>query len=158
MGEQSTSARIWGPVRRFVPLFAAALIGMTLSGSAWFATSLREGQLAELEFNARANRNLLILQSGVDNYVAVIEALRALFQSSEHDINRREFANVTEFLLNGRSAILALSWLPRVMRDQRSAFELAAAQSGPLGYHITTVSPDGTLAPAGDQDEYFPIL
>jgi diguanylate cyclase (GGDEF)-like protein len=157
-GEQSISATIWGRVRRFVPLFAAALIGMTLSGSAWLATSLREGQLAELEFDAQANRNLLILQSGIDSYVAVAEALRALFQSSEHDINRREFANFTAFLLNGRSAILALSWLPRVTRDQRAAFELAAARSGPPGYHITAVTPDGTLAPAGDQDEYFPML
>jgi diguanylate cyclase (GGDEF)-like protein len=158
MSEPSRSPTIWRRARRFAPLFAAALIGMALSGSAWFATSLREDQLAELEFNARANRNLLILQNGIDNYVAVIEALRALLQSSEHETSRREFANVTEFLLNGRSAILALSWLPRVTRDQRSAFELAALGNGLSGYHITTVASDGTLAPAGDQDEYFPIL
>jgi diguanylate cyclase (GGDEF)-like protein len=158
MSEPSIGSTIWHRVRRFVPLFAAALIGVALSGSAWFATSRREDQLAELEFNTRANRNLLILQNGIDNYVAVIVALRALFQSSEHDTNRREFANFTDFLLNGRSAILALSWLPRVTRDQRTAFELTAARSGLPGYHITTVEPDGTLAPAADQNEYFPIL
>jgi CHASE1-domain containing sensor protein len=158
MGDMSIGATILHHVRRLVPLFAAALIGMALSGSAWFATSFRESQLAELEFNARANSNLLILQNGIDNNVAVIEALRAVFQSTEHDTNRREFANFTEFLLNGRSAILALSWLPRVTRDQRSGFELAAVRNGLPGYHITTVAPDGTLAPAGDQDEYFPIL
>jgi len=158
MSEPSIGSIIWHRVRRFVPLFAAALIGVTLSGSAWFATSRREGQLAELDFNTRANRNLLILQNGIDDYVDVIGALRALFQSAEHDTNRREFANFTDFLLNGRSAILALSWLPRVTRDQRSAFELAAARSGFPGYHITKVEPDGTLAPAGDQNEYFPIL
>jgi diguanylate cyclase (GGDEF)-like protein len=158
MSELPTSPTIWHQVRRFVPLFAAALIGIALSGSAWFATSFREDQLSELEFNARANRNLLILQSGIDDYVAVIAALRALFQSSEHDTNRREFANFTDFLLNGRSAILALSWLPRVARDQRSAFELAAVRNGLPGYRITTVEPAGTLAPADDHDEYFPVL
>jgi diguanylate cyclase (GGDEF)-like protein/PAS domain S-box-containing protein len=158
MSELSTSPTIWHQVRRFVPPFAAALIGIALSGSAWFGVSLREDQLSELEFNARANRNLLILQNGIDNHVAVIAALRALFQSSEHDTNRREFANFTDFLLDGRSAILALSWLPRVTRGQRPAFELAAVRNGLPGYHITTVEPAGTLAPAGDHDEYFPVL
>jgi diguanylate cyclase (GGDEF)-like protein len=158
MSEPSIRPTIRHHARRFVPLFAAVLIGVTLSGSAWFATSRREGQLAELDFNTRANRNLLILQNGIDDYVDVIGALRALFQSSEHDTNRREFTHFTDFLLNGRSAILALSWHPRVTRDQRSAFELAAARSGLPGYHITTVEPGGTLAPADDQNEYFPIL
>jgi diguanylate cyclase (GGDEF)-like protein/PAS domain S-box-containing protein len=158
MSDLTPSPTIWHQVRRFAPLFAAALTGIVLSGSAWFGVSLREDQLSELEFNARANRNLLILQNGIDNQVAVIAALRALFQSSEHDTNRREFANFTDFLLDGRSAILALSWLPRVTREQRSAFELAAVRNGLPGYHITTIEPAGTLAPAGDHDEYFPVL
>jgi diguanylate cyclase (GGDEF)-like protein/PAS domain S-box-containing protein len=148
MSEPSIRTTIWRRFRPFVPICAAALIGVALSSSAWFAASLREDQLAELEFNARANRNLLILQNGIDNYLAVIAASRALFQSSEHDTNRREFATFTDFLLNGRTAILALSWLPRVTRDQRSAFELAAARDGLSGYHITTVEPDGTLVSA----------
>lgn len=148
----------WRRARHFMPMCAAALVGLALSGSMWLAVSLREDQLAESEFHARATSHALTLQNGIDDYLDVIAALRALFQSSEHGVNRREFGDFAEFLLHGRSAILALSWLPRVTRDQRRAFELAAVRDGLPGYHITSVAPDGGLAPAADQNEYFPVL
>jgi diguanylate cyclase (GGDEF)-like protein len=144
--------------RHFVPMFAAALVGLTLSGSAWFAALLQEDRLAERELHERARGHALLLQHGVHEYVDQIAALRALFQSSPHDISRQEFANFTEFLLHDRPAILAFSWIPRVKRDQRVAHELAAIRDGLRSYHITSTAPDGKVAPAPDQNEYFPLL
>ena len=72
--------------RYFVPMFAAALVGLTLSGSAWFAALRQEDRLAEQELQERAKGLALLLQHGVDEYLDQIAALRALFQSSNRGI------------------------------------------------------------------------
>jgi diguanylate cyclase (GGDEF)-like protein len=140
-----------------VPTFAAALAGLTLSATAWLAISHREDQQAQLELQARAKDHALILQEGINDYVEEIATLRAFFQSSKHEIDREEFAKFTDYLLHDRPPILALSWLPRVTRDQRAALELAARDAIP-GYRIAAVTPDGKLVTSPEHDEYFPVL
>jgi CHASE1-domain containing sensor protein len=84
--------------------------------------------------------------------------LRAAFQASEHGISRREFQSFTDHLLRDQTAIFAASWIPRVTRDQRSPHELAAARDGLSGYGIKSVAADGSLSPAEEASEYFPIF
>jgi diguanylate cyclase (GGDEF)-like protein/PAS domain S-box-containing protein len=157
MNDLSVSPAPWHRARHLVPTFAAVLVGLALSGSAWLAISQHEDHEAALELQARAKDHALILQAGIHDYVEEIAALRAFFQSSERAINRREFADFTGYLLHDRPAILAFSWLPRVTREERAAHELAAKATIP-GYRIASISPDGKLAPAPDHDEYFPVL
>jgi diguanylate cyclase (GGDEF)-like protein len=147
----------WRRVRPLVPTFAVALAGLALSAVAWLAISHREDQQAQRELQARAKDHALSLQEGIDDYVEEIATLRAFFQSSKHEIDRQEFASFTEYLLHDRPPILALSWLPRVTRDQRAAFELAARAEIP-GYRITAIAPDRTLVASPGHDEYFPVL
>jgi diguanylate cyclase (GGDEF)-like protein len=147
----------WHRARPLVPTFAVALAGLALSAIAWLAISQREDEQAALELQARAKDHALILQEGIDDYVEEIATLRAFFQSSEHQIDRQEFARFTEYLLHDRPPILALSWIPRVTRDHRAALELAAGAAIP-GYRIAAIAPDGKLVPSPEHDEYFPVL
>jgi diguanylate cyclase (GGDEF)-like protein len=147
----------WHRVRPLVPTFAAALVGLALSATAWLAISHREDRQAALELQARAKDHALILQEGINDYVEEIATLRAFFQSSKHEIDREEFAKFTDYLLHDRPPILALSWLPRVTRDQRAAHERAARAAIP-GYRIAAVTPDRKLVPSPEHDEYFPVL
>jgi diguanylate cyclase (GGDEF)-like protein len=147
----------WHRVRPLVPTFAVALAGLALSAIAWLAISQREDQQAALELQARAKDHALILQEGIDDFVDEIATLRAFFQSSKHEIDRQEFAKFTEYLLHDRPPILALSWIPRVSRDQRAAHELAARAAIP-DYRIAAIAPDRTLVTSPDHDEYFPVL
>jgi diguanylate cyclase (GGDEF)-like protein len=147
----------WHRARPLVPTLAAALAGLALSAIVWLAISHREDQQAQLELQARAQDHALILQEGIDDDVAEIATLRAFFQSSAHAIDRQEFAKFTEYLLHDRPPILALSWIPRVTRDQRAAFELAARTAIP-GYRIAAIAPDRRLVTSPEHDEYFPIL
>jgi diguanylate cyclase (GGDEF)-like protein len=140
-----------------MPSVAAAFIGIVLSVSAWFAVSGREDRLAAQDFSVRAQSQALALQSGIEDYLEKIDALRALFQASD-DVTRHEFATFNQFLLRNRGAILATSWIPRVTREERTAHELAARRDGLRDYRIKAAGPDGGYAPVADLSEHFPVL
>ena len=93
----------------------------------------------------------------MDEYFKKIAALRALFKSSERKVSRVEFDTFARELLKGQSAILSVSWIPRVRREDRTAHELAASRDGVVGYRIKSVAPDGNLATSPDRDEYYPV-
>jgi diguanylate cyclase (GGDEF)-like protein/PAS domain S-box-containing protein len=136
----------------------AVVVGVALSIAAWFALLQRENRLADQEFSARASDHFLVLQNGINQYISDISALRAAFQASDHGINRAEFQSFSYHLFREKTAIFAASWVPRVTRDQRPAHEHDAARDGIPGYRIKSKAADGSLSPATDADEYFPIL
>jgi hypothetical protein len=136
----------------------AVIVGLMLSFAAWFAVLERENRLAHNDFSARSSDHFMILQNGINQYINDISALRAAFQASEHGINRREFQSFSDHLFRDKAAIFSASWIPRVTRDQRSAHESEAARDGLSGYGIKSRAADGSVSPAADADEYFPIL
>ena|GEM_PF-583251 len=140
-----------------LPSVVAGLIGLALSVSAWFAASQREDRLAVLEFSARANDHALTLQNGINAYLSKIVALRALYDASDF-VDREEFDKFGRGILRGQTAILAVSWIPRIARAERAAHELAAARDGLTGYQIKSAAPDGALTPSADRSEYFPVF
>jgi diguanylate cyclase (GGDEF)-like protein len=156
-GSRSTAARWWREPQ-VLPSAAAALIGLALSVSAWFAVSLREDRLAELDFNARANNHALLLQSEIADYVEKVAALRALFQSSPREVSRNEFKQFSQTLLHGQAPILAFSWLPRIGEAERAAHELAARRDGLADYRIKSASDRNGAALADGAREYFPVF
>jgi diguanylate cyclase (GGDEF)-like protein len=136
---------------------AAALVGVALSISAWTAVWVREDRVAELELRERADNYALLLQYGINEELKTLAGLRALFQSSQHEISRQEFEDFTDLVLRDNPAIQSLSWVPRVARTERDALELGAARDGVAGYHIKSLTPKG-LVRSGEREEYFPIL
>jgi CHASE1-domain containing sensor protein len=157
LGATDESRRAWAPFRRaLLPSLAAAGIGLALSLGAWLVVSAREDRLADLEFTGRARNHALVLQNGINDYLDRITALRALFHSSS-DVTRQEFATFSDTLLDGQTAMLAVSWIPRVLHAERAAHEEAAMRDGLAGYRIKSATPQG-LVPAPVRDEYFPVF
>ena len=136
---------------------AACAIGLVLSLAAALATGQRERQLAQIELNGLANGYALTLQFGISTYMRKVTALRTLFDTVG-TVSREQFASFSKQLLTDQVAIVGMAWLPRVPREQRRQHERAGAQEGMLGYHIKSIRPDGTRAPAPDRDEHFPIF
>jgi diguanylate cyclase len=144
-------------IRQIFPILVTALLGAILSVLAWFVVARWEDRTTLLEFNARTNNIVLTLQAGINEDLNQIVALRALFESSTRGVTRGEFKVFAQELLKAHAAILSVSWVPRVNRDERAAHELAAVRDGVVGYHIKSVAPDGSFAAAQDEDEYFPV-
>jgi diguanylate cyclase (GGDEF)-like protein/PAS domain S-box-containing protein len=136
---------------------AAAILGLIVSGLTWSIVSHRESELAKLELSSEGSGYARTLQFGIDAYLRRVVALRALFESSNH-VSRGQFDKFTKQLLSGQNAILGMSWIPRVSAEQRAAFERDAALDGVPGYQIKSVAADGTLGPAPEKSEYYPIL
>jgi diguanylate cyclase (GGDEF)-like protein len=135
----------------------ASLLGLVLTASAWRAESLRADRVAALELETQASSHALTLQDGINEYMDELDAMQALFQS-DSEVNRREFNAFSEIVRRDKPATLAVSWIPRVTREQRVAHERAAAREGLAGYRIKSVAADGGLVSAPDKSEYFPVL
>jgi diguanylate cyclase (GGDEF)-like protein/PAS domain S-box-containing protein len=148
----------WWRRPHVLPSAVVAVIGVALSASCWFAVSVREDRLADLDLSARAHSHALSLQNGITEYMDKLAALRALFEASDRAIDRAEFTSFTRSLLHGQTAILALSWIPRIAHSQRDAHELAATAEGLTGYRIKSARPGGGTAPSAVMGEYFPMF
>lgn len=145
------------PPAYWVRTLASAVLGTTLSLAAWLVTSHWEDRVAELEFTGRASNLASTLQTGLNEYLAKIVALRALFEASDNKVTRQEFQNFADRILQNQPAILSVSWIPRVSRDDRLAHEEAAVRNGISNYRIRKVSSDGSLVTSPEESEYFPV-
>ncbi len=144
-------------IKQFVQIFGAAAIGLALSVSAWFYVSANDERLALQKFNQAATDNTQILKNGLSEYSNKLVAVGTLFSATRHDLTRAEFYAFSSTLFKDQPAILGLSWVPHVTRDERAAHELEAKRDGITDYHIRDVGPDGTLVVAPERDEYLPI-
>ncbi len=137
-------------------IVVVAASGVALSFVGWQIAHEREDRLARQDFDARATDHLLALQSGVDQYINDMLALRAAFQTFQPD--RAQFQSFAEQLFDDKNAILAASWSPRITREERAEHERRAVEDGLVGYQVRSIAPDGTLSVAPEAPEYFPIL
>ena len=147
----------WPRFGHFLPILAASAIGIAASIAGWHAAALQADRLAALDFQARAKSRASILQNGIDEYSNSIAAVRAFFESS-HVVEREEFSIFAEQLLGDRAAILRVSWIPRIGRDERRTHELEAARQGLEGYRIHDIATERPSAPSPERDEYYPVL
>jgi diguanylate cyclase (GGDEF)-like protein len=139
------------------PILMIAVLGAALSIMSWFIVSSLEDRTSAAEFNLRATNWAAALQNGVNEYLTKISALRALFESSQDTVSEQEFLTFSDRLLRNQSAILSLSWVPRIRDDERAAHEQAAQRDGIEGYRIRSVRKDGMLVPSPAAAEYFPV-
>ena len=72
MPDLSEYSRKWRPASHALPIVAAALLGLAVAVSAWFAVSVWEQRLARAKFNAVAGNYASILQNGLDDFLANI--------------------------------------------------------------------------------------
>jgi diguanylate cyclase (GGDEF)-like protein len=157
IGWRRRSSTRWWRARYSWLSLGVAITGLILSASAWFAVSHREDQMAALELNGRAEGHALNLQVGIISNLRRVSGLRALFESSDGSISRAQFDKFTKQVMNDQDAILGMSWIPRVARDQRVAHERAAVLGGIPDYRIKSVAANGSMAPSPEKNEYFPV-
>ena len=134
-----------------------AIAGLIVSASAWFAVSHWENQQAAVDLTLRANGHAMALQSGINAYLRKVSGLRAFIEASDH-VSRGEFDIFVKRIMDDQTAILGMSWIPRVTQDQRIAHERAAVLDGVPGYRIKSVAPDGIMTTSPEKGEYFPVL
>jgi CHASE1-domain containing sensor protein len=144
-------------VRHWAPILMIAVLGTALSITGWYIVSGLEDRASAAEFNLRASNMAAALQNGVNEYLSKMSALRAMFESAPDAVSEREFLTFSDRLLRHQSAILSLSWIPRIRDEERAVHEQTVQREGIDGYHIRSVGKDNALRPSPAATEYFPV-
>jgi diguanylate cyclase (GGDEF)-like protein len=140
------------------PALIVACIGLLVSVAGAYAISLWETRINEVEFDGLAERQAIVLQNGMNEYVSRLSALRTLFESANEEITRSEFERFSGGLFEHHPGILRVAWVPRINRKERAEYETAASNDGVSGYRLKSAGPNGTLVAAPQGDEYWPVF
>ena len=150
--------QILGRLRRFAPCIVAAAIGITVTVAATTVIVQRDDNDADRQFRVLAENHFMVLQSGLNEYVNRLKAVRALFDSSIAPVTRNEFEAFAQPLLRENAAITTLSWVPVVLNSARAGHEREGALEGLPDYHIKDIDADGKMTVSPQRSVYYPIF
>jgi diguanylate cyclase len=139
------------------PIVSAAIIVLACSTAAFGFVWQWEDSLARSKLASVARNQFVALQSGLDDYLAKLNAVRGLIEAN-NAVTRQQFRIFTGRVLEREAAIQNFSWVPRVRRAERAALEQTATRDGIPNYGIKSVADDGRIVPAPERDEYLPIF
>ncbi len=109
-----------------------------------------------MDFERVAQNHIGAIKYGIRTALEEVTNLQDLFLSVP-DLRLEQFQTFARSLINRHQGIIqALEWVPRVPVDQRAAFE-ARLDSERHRFHILEKRADGTLHPARNRPEYYPI-
>jgi len=140
------------------PSLVAVWIGLLLTLVAAVGVWRWQQRVARAEFEGVAATELVVLQTGIDEYLSRMVALRTLFESSNDEVTRSEFEAFSGRLFENHPGLLRVGWLPKVLGKERSDYEMAAANDGVAGYQIKAFSANGAISTAPSRDQYFPVF
>src|SRR5436190_1971441 len=119
----------------------AGVAGVLLALAAAFAVGRWESSVSEAEFAGAARNQAIVAQNGVNEYLARLVALKTLFESSNRNVTRGEFERFIGHMFEDHPGLVRVSWIPRVMRDERAEYEKAAVEDGITGYRFRSLTP-----------------
>lgn len=114
-----------------------------------------EWRLLKDELQLAGERRYYALSSQLETHGAILESLNSFFIASEK-VNRDEFAVFVRPLVKKHRAIQALEWTPRVVNEDRQAFE-KNQQTEIAGFRITERHSQGEMINRQTAAEYFPV-
>jgi CHASE1-domain containing sensor protein len=140
-----------GPRSRHRAALVLLLCGLVVTGSVFLAAWRQNRSLLELELRKDVEIGTRSFEFGFGDYLDLVVWAQAYAQGSAGAPRGSQLRPYLAKLIEGRKGVEAISYVPRVSRDARAAFEAAARQAGLPDYVIAEQTPDGRrqpLAPA----------
>ncbi|HEY5996531.1 MAG TPA: CHASE domain-containing protein, partial [Candidatus Deferrimicrobiaceae bacterium] len=135
---------------------AVVLSGLILTGVLFHLT--RRAELAA--FRTRIESDVALrtdtIVNKIDDSLLVTMALRNYFDVSGR-VRREDFAAFAQPFLKGRIELKALSWNPRVSREQRRRFEDGGRRELGDAFSAYERNGKGERLPAADRDYLYPV-
>ncbi|CAH0268204.1 sensor domain-containing diguanylate cyclase [Pseudomonas mediterranea] len=130
------------------------LAGIFLTGLlSWAMMSLSSQQLRQ-RFELQAEERFSRIEERFQEQELRLDSLRRFFANSAA-VSEKEFHGYAETLLRRTQAF---AWAPRVLRDERQAFEQRERDKRINAFAIRDADSSGVLRRAAERDEYIPIL
>ena len=143
--------------RRLALSLSVTLGGIALSLLLGWRLLAREQKLTEVQFNFDAGRQIEAIQRAVVDRLGTVSTISAFFCGSQL-VERKEFRTFTAPITEKQPDLHALAWVPRIPAARRKTHEQAVRNEGFPKYEIVQRDDRGRLVPAGQRNEYYPVL
>ncbi len=156
--QQQKVDRIGAGVRRhrLMLLIALGIAGVIISVAAmWHAQQLEERVLV-LAAATEADEYARALEREVDRGLERIRVVAEMVAASEN-LGYKQFARIARPTLGRQTTVDALSWIPRVMAQERAALEAEMRTQGQIDFVIRQHQ-GKQMVPAEEREVYFPVV
>ncbi|MBY0429711.1 MAG: CHASE domain-containing protein, partial [Rhodospirillales bacterium] len=136
---------------------AITLAGVALAILGFIIARDLEYRAIDHEFASAAQDQVGNLGRVIQHGTSGLEAVAGLYEVVG-EMDHRQFTGFAQRLLWRDYSIEAVEWIPRISADRRSAIEHSARGDGLGAFQIIERGRGGTLVPAGQRSEYFPVL
>ncbi len=150
-------ARTYQLLRGRIAIILVLVVGTAITGVGYVLTQSVYTQRAQRAFERPASHYTAAVSSAIDRYLDVFNSI-ASFMAASNQIDRWEFYSLAENNLPRFPAIQTLSWVPRVLSEERTAYERTAEIDGLYGFSITERDAGGEFTRATQRPEYFPVF
>ncbi|MBI1328101.1 MAG: response regulator [Alphaproteobacteria bacterium] len=123
----------------------------------FYGVQLLEYREREREFQSSTKMIATEIQDKLRDYTNALNSLDAFFNASTY-VTRDEFDIFASQLIRELKIIKALDWIPRVRATDKERFLQEARNINGREFTIKEMNEEGELVPAGERDEYFPVL
>ena len=132
-------------------LMAGAVVAMYELAVDW-----ERGQQLQA-FRLKAQQTGDIMQAEFSEHERYLKTLARALGESGNRLERNRFMVVAGGYLDNRRELRGINWAAHVAGKDRAAFEAWVQRQGSPGFTIREPGPDGTLLPAQQRDDYFPL-
>jgi PAS domain S-box-containing protein len=132
------------------------ILCFTLFVAIFVRVSSWENEQSLLEFRMRSQQLADTIKANFEEQALFLAQLSNVFINHRFAVDRHFFHELVQTLLRRFPAIQAVEWAPRVLSDNRKAFELAEQAELP-GFAIREADGSNRLQPAGDRNHFYPV-
>jgi len=143
----------------YFPIILTVVVGVFLSVLMSQLVARWENQQSHVSFDKAAQDRSTAIERTATYNLQMLQAIYSFYKAS-NEISRQEFRIFVQHFLDTRPGIQALAWIPRVLLNERPAFEQKMHSHGPehwSSFQITELAPTEQLQIAQPRDEYYPL-
>ncbi|MBB1488599.1 sensor domain-containing diguanylate cyclase [Oceanospirillum sediminis] len=144
------------PLKRRIYLLSTAFVGVVLSLSAFFYSSVMEQKQTQARIESLADERLAQLKTSISATVEIIDSVGSFFDSHEN-VSREQFKVFTRPVLERHPELWGIHWIPRIKGEDRADFERRLRWQGFIGQITALRAEDNSMQPAASRSEYYPV-
>jgi PAS domain S-box-containing protein len=141
------------PITILIPLVLLAGGVLVLFGY----TDAREQERARGAFDAQTKSLTQAIEIRLEAALGALNGMRSFHGNRPNTADQQKFSSAARQIVVPRAPVLALTWTPRITREQRTEFEASARKDFAEGYGVRQFD-EGKLIEATARGDYYPIL
>ncbi len=132
------------------------IIGCATTFSAYMLFQYIEEKTILEELRGISLSHIENLKKGLSVNLNILDSLQSFYNASEH-VDRDEFSRYVSPLIKKYENIQAIEWVPKVLHNQREAYEFKARKNG-FNDYVFTQKDNEKMIPADERAVYYPVF